>query len=126
MTDLWLQAVFAFTGGVLLNLAPCVLPVLPFKVHALIAETGQTSRARLIAAVALAAGSLAVFLPLGLASAYLNLQWGFLFQSRVFLFALMVLLFAAGAVMALHVPIRLPSKVYEAGCVSENASTEPR
>ena len=115
MTDLWLQAVFAFTGGVLLNLAPCVLPVLPFKVHALIAETGQTSRARLIAAVALAAGSLAVFLPLGLASAYLNLQWGFLFQSRVFLFALIVLLFAAGAVMALHVPIRLPSKVYEAG-----------
>ncbi|MBA2492736.1 MAG: protein-disulfide reductase DsbD family protein [Gammaproteobacteria bacterium] len=115
MTDLWLQAVFAFTGGVLLNLAPCVLPVLPFKVHALIAETGQTSRARLIAALALAAGSLAVFLPLGLASAYLNLQWGFLFQSRVFLLMLIVLLFAAGAVMALHVPIRLPSKVYEAG-----------
>ena len=118
MTELWLQAVFSFAGGVLLNLAPCVLPVLPFKVHALVAETGRTPRARMIAALSLAAGSLAVFLPLGLASAYLNLQWGFLFQSRVFLFALIVLLFAAGAVMALHVPIRLPSKIYEAGAAS--------
>ncbi|MGH8501204.1 MAG: protein-disulfide reductase DsbD family protein [Gammaproteobacteria bacterium] len=115
MTDLWLQAVFAFTGGVLLNVAPCVLPVLPFKVHALIAETGSTARARLVAAVTLAAGSLAVFLPLGLASAFLNLQWGFLFQSRAFLLVLIVLLFAAGAVMALHVPIRLPARVYDAG-----------
>lgn len=117
MTDLWMQAAFAFVGGILLNLAPCVLPVLPFKIRALIAEMDQTPRARAIAAVALLAGSLAVFMPLGLASAYLNLQWGFLFQSRGFLIALIVLLFAAGVLMVLHIPIRLPSKVYEAGTV---------
>lgn len=115
MSEFWLQAAFAFMGGVLLNLAPCVLPVLPLKVRGLVIECGRSPAARVRAALLLLAGSVAVFLCLGAASALLNLQWGFLFQSRGFLLALVVLLAGAGLLMALHVPFKLPGFVHRSG-----------
>ena len=38
MPELVWQLVIAFCGGILLNLMPCVLPVIPLKVRALLAE----------------------------------------------------------------------------------------
>lgn len=112
MPELIWQLVIAFSGGILLNLTPCVLPVIPLKVRALLAEAQREHARRGIAAVSLLAGSLAVFVPLGLVTAYLNLQWGFLFQSRAFLVALTLLLFLGGAAMILKLSIKLPGAVY--------------
>jgi len=112
MPELVWQLVIAFCSGILLNLTPCVLPVIPLKVRALLAEAQREHARRGIAAVSLLSGSLAVFLPLGLMTAYLNLQWGFLFHSRIFLVVLTLLLFLGGAAMILRFSIRLPGAVY--------------
>lgn len=108
MTDLLLQVFLGFLGGVLLNLTPCVLPVIPLKVAAIVRESGHSRRRRMASAGALLAGTLTVFVLLGAVSALLNMQWGFLFQSRIFLSLLVALLLATGVVMVLHLPLRLP------------------
>ena len=112
MPELVWQLVIAFCGGILLNLMPCVLPVIPLKVRALLAEARLEHARRGLAAASLLAGSLAVFLPLGLLTAWLNLQWGFLFHSQVFLVALTLLLFLGGSAMILRLSFRLPRTVY--------------
>ena len=108
MTDLLVQVVLGFLGGVILNLTPCVLPVIPLKVAPIIRESGQSRSRRAAAAGALLAGTLTVFVLLGAVSALLNMQWGFLFQSRIFLSLLVALLLAMGLLMVLHLPLRLP------------------
>jgi len=113
MPELMWQLLLAFCGGILLNLTPCVLPVIPLKVRALLAEARREHAGRSVAAASLLAGSLAIFVPLGLLTAYLNLQWGFLFHSRAFLVALTLLLFLGGVAMILRMSFRLPGAVYE-------------
>ncbi len=112
MPDLILYSLFAFLAGITLNLMPCVLPVMPFKIQALLREIKSDLRSRILAAAALLAGSLGVFLTLGIATVYLGLIWGELFQSPVFQGALsLFLLFAAVATFA-DWSVRLPQFIY--------------
>lgn len=99
----------AFLGGLVLNLMPCVLPVISLKLLALLghakrgddaAAERRGARARLLAS---AAGILASFLVLagglvGLKAAGTAIGWGIQFQSPWFLaaMALATTLFAAG------------------------------
>lgn len=96
-----LMFVFALLGGALLNLMPCVLPVLSLKVLALIQSDAQRPVARVQAGLAFAAGVVASFLTL--AGVLLALQaagaaagWGYQLQSPIFVLALsaLVLVFA--------------------------------
>ena len=89
------QILLAFVAGILLNLTPCVLPAIPFKVHAIIKETGNHPSQRLLAAFSLLMGSLTFFLLLGMATVLLHLTWGILFQSKVFLALLTLFLLCA-------------------------------
>ena len=63
------QSVIAFAAGMVLNFMPCVLPVMPFKVQALLRETSGTAHSRAMAAASLLAGSLAFFVMLGAVTA---------------------------------------------------------
>jgi DsbC/DsbD-like thiol-disulfide interchange protein/cytochrome c biogenesis protein CcdA len=88
----------AFLGGLILNLMPCVFPVLALKVVGL-AGAGR-GKARWQAA-AYTAGVLAAFAGLGAAlltarAAGTAAGWGFQFQSPVFVAAMTWLLFAVG------------------------------
>jgi thiol:disulfide interchange protein DsbD len=88
----------AFLGGLILNLMPCVFPVLALKVVGL-AGAGR-GRARWQAA-AYTAGVLLAFAALGAAllaarAAGSAAGWGFQFQSPVFVAAMAWLLFAVG------------------------------
>lgn len=80
----------AFLGGLLLNLMPCVFPVLFLKGLALV-NSGNEERSRLRAHGAVYAAGivlsfwLLVALLLGLRAAGSTLGWGFQFQSPVFL-----------------------------------------
>ncbi len=112
MPELFWQLAFAFFGGILLNLTPCVLPVIPLKVRTLMAEARREHARRSVTAASLLAGSLSVFVPLGLVTAWLNLQWGFLFHSQTFLVVLTLLLLLGGAAMILGLSVRLPGAVY--------------
>jgi len=92
---------FAFVGGIILNLMPCVLPVLSLKLFSLIKQAGQ-SRSRLVAlGIATTAGILASFWTLAGIVAAIKAGggaagWGMQFQSPGFI-AFMVIILTAFA-----------------------------
>lgn len=93
----------AFLGGLVLNLMPCVLPVISLKLLALLRHAGAERRAARTQLLASAAGILVSFLVLagalaGLKAAGAAVGWGIQFQSPWFLaaMALATTLFAAG------------------------------
>jgi thiol:disulfide interchange protein DsbD len=92
-----LAILFALAGGVILNLMPCVFPVLSLKVMGF--ATHHDSRTTLHAeAVAFAVGVVVTFVVLGLALAGLRaageqLGWGFQLQSPAVVTALAMLFF---------------------------------
>ncbi|MFS3135701.1 protein-disulfide reductase DsbD family protein [Gluconacetobacter sacchari] len=89
----------AFAGGLILNLMPCVFPVLMMKAMALTRLAGAHVMARLAGAGAYAAGVVGAFMVLGgvmlaLRAAGAVAGWGFQFQSAAFVAAVCWLLFA--------------------------------
>ena len=95
----------AFLGGLLLNLMPCVFPVLFLKGLALV-NSGNEEKHKLRAhGFVYTAGILVSFwalvaLLLGLRAAGATLGWGFQFQSPVFLSLMATLLFFLGLSLA--------------------------
>jgi thiol:disulfide interchange protein len=91
----------AFIGGLILNLMPCVLPVLSLKVFALIKHAGEHPEKAWKQGVAFAVGVVVSFwvlagLLLALRAAGNQLGWGFQMQSPGFVAALIVLFFVIG------------------------------
>jgi len=91
---------FAFLGGMILNLMPCVFPVLSMKALALAQKGGDLSKAR-VGGIAYTAGVMVCFV--GLAAVLLMLRaqgeafgWGFQLQEPVIVASLAVLFFAIG------------------------------
>ncbi|HBK05440.1 MAG TPA: cytochrome C biogenesis protein [Acetobacteraceae bacterium] len=89
--------VFAFLGGLILNLMPCVFPILAMKAVSLAGHAGR-GRAH---AVAYTAGVLVTFVALAAGllvarAAGTAAGWGFQFSSPVFVAAMTWLLFAVG------------------------------
>ncbi|MEX0939513.1 MAG: thioredoxin family protein [Pirellulales bacterium] len=85
---------FAVLGGLILNLMPCVLPVIGLKVLAFVQQGGE-SRARVFALnLWYTAGLIAVFLVLASLAAFANLGWGEQFSYLWFKVALTGLVFA--------------------------------
>jgi thiol:disulfide interchange protein DsbD len=95
----------AFLGGLILNLMPCVFPVLFIKGLALV-NSGHKEQHRMRAhGLVYAAGILVSFwvlvaVLLGLRAAGSSLGWGFQFQSPVFLALMAALLFFLGLSLA--------------------------
>lgn len=96
---------FAFAGGLLLNLMPCVLPVLSLKVLGFVkqagASSGQIRRQGLLfgAGVMVSFWTLAGLLEI-LRAAGKQAGWGFQLQSPVFVICLACLFFLLGLNMA--------------------------
>ena len=98
---LWQAALLAFLGGLLLNLMPCVFPVLSIKVLSLVRHSGESPGRVRLHGLAYAAGVLATFL--GLASVLIALRaggaqigWGFQLQSPLVVAGLAYGLLAMG------------------------------
>ncbi len=97
----WLLVLPAFVGGLLLNLMPCVFPVLAMKAMALARMSGATRRSIRQEAASYTAGAVLSFAAVGLGLAALRgagqaAGWGYQFQSPVFVTAIGWLLFATG------------------------------
>ena len=91
----------ALAGGLILNLMPCVLPVLSVKAIALVAHAQTTAGAMRRHGLAYAAGVLVSFgalagLLIALRAAGAEIGWGFQLQSPLVVGALAYLLFALG------------------------------
>lgn len=97
----WLLALLgAFVGGIVLNLMPCVLPVLSFKAIGL-AKSGESHAKARAHALWYTAGVLASFigvglLAIGLRAAGQALGWGFQLQQPLFVAAVVYVMFAVG------------------------------
>ena len=97
----WLFLLPAFAGGLLLNLMPCVFPVLAMKAMALARMSGATRRTIRLEAASYTAGAVISFAVVGLGLAALRgagqtAGWGYQFQSPIFVTAISWLLLATG------------------------------
>ncbi|HZF78656.1 MAG TPA: protein-disulfide reductase DsbD domain-containing protein, partial [Rubrivivax sp.] len=108
---LWQAALFAFLGGLILNLMPCVFPVLAIKATSVAQLSGGPLREVRLAGLFYTVGVLTAFA--ALAAALLAVRaggtavgWGFQFQTPWFVMAMAWLLLAIGLNM---------SGVYEIG-----------
>ena len=95
-TPLSLVLVYAFLGGLVLNIMPCVLPVIGLKVMAFVQQAGE-SRAKVLALnVWYSLGLLSVFLVLATLAAVYNVGWGQQFSSETVTITLAGIVFAMG------------------------------
>ncbi len=91
-------AALAFLGGLILNLMPCVLPVISIKLFGLIKHQNLPRSALLKHNFAYTLGVLSTFMGLGLVVAGVKatgeqVGWGFQLQSPTFILAMMLILF---------------------------------
>lgn len=96
----WMLAL-AFLGGLILNVMPCVLPVLSIKMLSLLQQGGAARRTVVHSALASAAGILASFLALALVAIALKaaghaVGWGTQFQNSWFVGFLFVVVLVFG------------------------------
>ncbi len=95
---------FAFLGGMILNLMPCVLPVLSLKIMGMVKQAGEAPRERLKHGALFTLGVVASFWVLAgimllLQAGGEQLGWGFQLQSPSFVIVLSVFLFLFGLSM---------------------------
>lgn len=115
-TTLWSVLLLALLGGLILNLMPCVLPVLAIKLSSLVQQQGQSRRQTRQQFLASSAGILFSFLLLALLMTVLRLSgqalgWGIQFQSGGFLLAMVLVMFLFSASLFDLLHFRLPSSL---------------
>ncbi|WP_456309242.1 protein-disulfide reductase DsbD family protein [Serratia proteamaculans] len=113
---LWQMLLMALAGGFILNLMPCVLPVLGMKLGSIINTPKRDRRSVRLQFFASSAGIITSFMMLALLMTALRLGnhalgWGIQFQNPWFiaLMVLVTLLFSASLFGLLH--LRLPSNL---------------
>jgi thiol:disulfide interchange protein len=80
--------IFAFIGGLILNVMPCVFPVLGIKVMGVVQQAGEDKKQVLLHGLAYTFGILICFWALGALVISLGKGWGFQLQSPGFVFGL--------------------------------------
>lgn len=100
-TPLWQALLFALLGGVILNLMPCVFPVLSLKALSIARTAQQSPRQARLHGIAFSAGVLTSFVTLAslliaLRAIGQQIGWGFQLQSPVFVTLMTYILFAVG------------------------------
>lgn len=100
-SNLWKYLFFGFLGGFILNLMPCVLPVISLKIFGFIRHAGQSRRRILWSGLAFVAGIFAWFIGLALFLIVLKslgreITWAFQFTNPYFVLFMsaVVLVFA--------------------------------
>jgi thiol:disulfide interchange protein/DsbC/DsbD-like thiol-disulfide interchange protein len=98
---LLIAVVFAFLGGILLNLMPCVLPVLSLKLMSFVQKAHSSRRGAFIHSLVFAAGVVVSFwlivgLLLALRAGGQSLGWGFQFQNPGVVVVIATLFFLLG------------------------------
>ena len=115
-TSLWQILLYAILGGLILNLMPCVLPVLSIKLLSVVSYGGRETATVRIGFLSTAAGIVTSMLVIALVllavkAAGMSVGWGIQFQQPLFLtfMALVVALFAYNLfdLFEIHVPQRL-------------------
>ncbi len=88
----------AFLGGIILNVMPCVLPVLSIKAMSLVKQSHQDKKEILKGSLMYTAGIIVSFIVMASVVIFLKISgemvgWGFQFQSSGFVMALLIMIF---------------------------------
>ncbi len=94
--SVWAILPLAFVAGFLLNLMPCVLPVVGLKLLSFIQQSNDSRRRVLLLNVAYSAGLMSVMLVLATFAVFAGLGWGEQFSSTTFSVTLAAIVFAFG------------------------------
>jgi thiol:disulfide interchange protein len=118
----------ALVGGLILNVMPCVLPVLSLKVLGFVQHAGEDRRTVLRLSLFFSAGVLASFAALAIAVIALQaageqLGWGFQFQNPVFVVVMAAVVFAFGLSLFGVYEVILPVQIGAAGKGSAGAES---
>lgn len=84
----------AFVGGLILNLMPCVLPVIGLKVMSFVEQAGKSRGHALVLNLWFAAGIVSVFVLLGILAVVFKLSWGAQFGNTTFNVVVAAVVFA--------------------------------
>lgn len=93
-TPLWWALVLGFAGGLILNLMPCVLPVIGLKLLSFVEQSGESRWRVLELNLWYTLGLLSVFMLLATLAAVAGLGWGAQFQNQWFNIVLAGVVFA--------------------------------
>lgn len=104
-TALWLMLIFAFLGGIILNIMPCVFPVLSMKAMHLVSMPREERLSARLNGLSYSAGVISMFLLLAvllfsLRAAGTQLGWGFQLQNPAIVAGLAWLMFVIGLNLA--------------------------
>lgn len=120
--NLGLAIVFAFIGGLILNLMPCVFPILSLKALSLINHADDGQSKALMGGLSYTAGVVSSFIAIAAIMIILQkggseIGWGFQLQDRSVLYGLTLLMFAIGLSLtgALKIEQFLPSGLTQIG-----------
>ncbi|MBD3419057.1 MAG: hypothetical protein GF398_02955 [Chitinivibrionales bacterium] len=110
---------FAFIAGLILNVMPCVLPVLGIKIMAF-SQGSQGSRAEIVkSSLSFAAGMITVFMALATLAVFAGYSWGEQFQDPKILAGIicLIFIFALGMfdVFTIIVPSKLANMEHKSG-----------
>lgn len=96
--NVWLAILLGFLAGIIMNVMPCVLPVLGIKILSF-AEIRQSSRKMaFIKSLVFSAGMLSIFLVLASLASFANFSWGEQFRNPAVLVVIIaiIVIFALG------------------------------
>ncbi len=113
--NIWLAILLGFLAGILMNVMPCVLPVLGIKIISF-SEIRQSSRKMaLIKSLVFSAGMLSIFLVLASLASFANFSWGEQFRNPSVLVVIIaiIVIFALG--MFDLFMIQVPSNIASMG-----------
>ena len=102
-------AIAFFLFGLALNLTPCVYPVIPMTVSFFINQSDRKKWAMFLLALSYVVGIALIFSALGLISALVGKQWGFLFQNPWFVIVITIIILSMAASMFGAFEITVPS-----------------
>lgn len=104
----------AFAGGAILNIMPCVLPVISLKIFSFMQQAHEDPQRVFLMGLVYALGVLASFAVLAAVMLSASLAWGGLMQSPTYVTALIGVVFAFGLSMLGVFELRLPGVVESA------------
>jgi thiol:disulfide interchange protein DsbD len=115
-TSLAVWLLFGFIGGLILNVMPCVLPVIALKIFGFIKQAGESPVKIFRLGLAFVAGIFAWFLALaalvaGFKAAGHDLNWAFQFQHPAFLAAMIAIIFVFALNLLGVFEIMLPGRM---------------
>ncbi len=106
---------YAFLGGLILNVMPCVLPVIAIKVLSFVQQAGESRGRILLLNASYSIGVLVVFMVLATLAAFAGMAWGGLFQHAGFIIAMAALVFVMALSLLGVFELPVPGLVGSAG-----------